>query len=246
MIFDFMLMHKDNKIPATTPCTDMKMLSLHGKISKKMDIDDYISAHIDPEPEPLAELYRHTHLHHLYPRMCSGHIQGRILRMLTAMAAPQRILELGTFTGYSALCFAEGMPAGCKLHTVEIDDEMEPELRARFAASERAADIELHIGDALTVVPGLDCHAPWDMVFIDADKRRYPDYYRMLLPRVRPGGFILADNTLWSNKMLDPEGCTDPQSRGIAEFNRMVADDRSVETVILPLRDGLTILRKKA
>ena len=206
-----------------------------------MELEDYIAAHIDAEPDVLHALYRRTHLTHLYPRMCSGHVQGRLLKMLTEMIRPSRILELGTFTGYSALCFAEGMPEGCTLDTVELDDEMEPELTALFAASPRASDIRLHIGDALTVVPALP--GTWDMVCIDANKRHYRGYLDMVIDRVPAGGFILADNTLWDGHILDDTTCRDAQSRAIAAFNDYVAAHPRLEKVILPVRDGLTIMR---
>lgn len=206
------------------------------------DLEAYISEHIDAEPEILRRLYRHTHLHHLYARMCSGHVQGRILRMLTAMIQPRRILELGTFTGYSALCFAEGMPADGELHTVEIDDENADELTQLFSSHPRGADIHLHIGDAREIVPTLP--GLWDLVFIDANKRHYTDYYKMILPRVRPGGYIIADNTLWDGKVLDPQAHADAQTAGILTFNDLVAADPRVEKVMLPVRDGMTIIRK--
>lgn len=205
-------------------------------------LDDYILAHISPEPLPLKQLYRHTHLHHLYPRMCSGHLQGRVLKMITTMINPRRVLELGTFTGYSALSIAEGMAPGGIIDTVEVDDEMEDELRQRFTRCGLPAEIRLHIGDALEIVPALP--GEWDMVYIDANKRHYVQYYRMILPRVVPGGFIVADNTLWDNKVLAEPAPHDMQTRGIIEFNDLVASDPRVETVILPLRDGLTLLRK--
>lgn len=205
-------------------------------------LDDYISAHISAEPQLLADTYRYTYLNHLYPRMCSGHVQGRMLKMLTSMLSPRRVLELGAFTGYSTLCIAEGMPADGELHTVEIDDEMEDELLERFARSEAASRIHLHIGDALDVVPALG--ADWDMVFIDANKRHYCEYFEMLLPLVKSGGYILADNTLWGGKVIETPAPTDPQSRGIMRFNDLVARDPRVETAIIPIRDGLTILRK--
>lgn len=206
-------------------------------------LEEYISRHISAEPELLSRTYRHTHLHHLYPRMCSGHVQGRLLKMFTAMISPRRILELGTYTGYSALCMAEGMPDDAELHTVEIDDEMEDELLARFAESTAADRIHLHIGDAEEIVPQLG--GMWDMVFIDANKRRYPEYYEMILPCVNPGGYIIADNTLWDGKVVESPAPTDPQSKGIMRFNDMVAKDARVETAIVAIRDGLTILRKK-
>lgn len=206
------------------------------------DIEAYIGEHTSAEPEHLYRLYRHTNLHHAYGRMCSGHVQGRLLKMFTAMIQPQRILELGAFTGYSTLCMAEGMPEGAVIHTVEIDDEWEDELRRTFGESDRAADIRLHIGDALDVVPALG--EVWDMVFIDADKRLYTDYLELVLPSVRPGGFILADNTLWSGKVLESPLPSDAQTQAIASFNRTVATDPRLEAVMLPVRDGLTILRK--
>lgn len=205
-------------------------------------LEEYILDHISPEPELLARLNRDTHVTHLYSRMCSGHLQGRILKMLTSMIRPQRILELGTFTGYSALCFAEGMPEGAEIHTVEIDDEVEDFARERFDRSPRSTDIHLHIGDAMDIVPQLE--GEFDLVFIDANKRLYTEYFEMVLPRVRTGGYILADNTLWDGKVANPEANHDPQTRGVMAFNDHIARDPRVETVILPLRDGLTIIRK--
>ncbi|MBQ9077252.1 MAG: O-methyltransferase [Muribaculaceae bacterium] len=207
------------------------------------ELEDYLLAHIDPEPEMLKRLNRDTHLFHLRPRMCSGHLQGRILKMLTSMIRPRRVLELGTFTGYSALCFAEGMPDDAELHTIEVDDELEEFIAERFSSSPYATRLHLHIGDALQIIPTLG--DGWDLVFIDANKRHYTEYYEMILPRVNHGGFILADNTLWDGKVLDPEANHDAQTRGILDFNGHVAHDQRVERVILPLRDGLTVIRKK-
>lgn len=205
-------------------------------------IEEYILSHISPEPPFLAALNRETHLHYLYSRMCSGHLQGRILKMLTAMILPKQILELGTFTGYSALCFAEGMPADAHLHTVEIEDELEEHLTSLFEASSYAERIHLHIGNALDIIPSFT--QKFDMVFIDADKRIYKKYYDEVFPKVNVGGYILADNTLWDGKIVDMEANHDAQSLGISEFNDFVVKDPRVETVILPLRDGLTVLRK--
>ena len=207
-------------------------------------IDQYIAEHISAEPKILADTYRYTHLHHLYPRMCSGHIQGRILKMLTSMIRPERVLELGAYTGYSALCMAEAMTPGTELHTVELDDELEDELRERFASSLQADIIRLHIGDCLQLIDPLSReHGPWDMVFMDANKRHYPQYLEALLPHIRPGGYILADNTLWDGKVAQTPAPTDPQSVGIMQFNDMVAADPRLEVAILPLRDGLTLIR---
>lgn len=209
-----------------------------------MDLEDYILQHISPEPEHLRRIYRDTYLHHLYPRMCSGHLQGRLLVMLTQMIKPKRVIELGAFTGYSTLCIAEGMPPDAELHTIEIDDEAAEELAETFAASPWARSIHLHVGAALDVVPTLPGH--WDMAFIDANKREYTQYYEALLPRMRPGAFILADNTLWGDKVFEPGARQDAQTRAIEHFNDVIAADTRVEKVILPLRDGLTLIRVKS
>ena len=205
-----------------------------------MNIDDYIETHIDSEPPVLSDLYRRTHLERLYPRMCTDHVQGRMLAMLTRMIRPQRILELGTFSGYSALCFAEAMPEGCVVDTVEIDDEYADELRDLF----EGRPINLHIGDAETLLPELLAENIYDMAFIDANKRRYLQYYNLLLPAMPQGAFILADNTLWGGKILD-ESAHDAQTAGIRTFNNAVAADPRVEKTIIPVRDGLTLIRKK-
>jgi|InofroStandDraft_1065614.scaffolds.fasta_scaffold00242_56 predicted O-methyltransferase YrrM len=206
-----------------------------------MTLEEYILAHSDQEPPLLAKLNRDVNLRLLYPRMCSGHLQGRILTMLTAMIAPRAALELGTYAGYSALCMAEGLPQGGHLDTVEIDDEMEEFIRARLAESPYGDRVSLHIGDCAEVLPSLG--RQYDMVYMDANKRTYCETYRMVLPMVRPGGFILADNTLWDGKVTAPEANHDPQTLGICRFNDMVAADPRVSRVILPLRDGLTLIR---
>lgn len=203
--------------------------------------EDYILSHISPEPEHLQRLYRHTHLTHLYPRMCSGHLQGRLLSMLVSMIRPRRVLELGTFTGYSALCLAETLPEGGEVHTVELDDEMEEELEALFASSPGGDRVKLHIGDAMQVIPTLD--EDWDLVYIDANKRDYTAYLDLLLPRLRPGSFIIADNTLWDGKVYDTAANHDPQTLGLDAFNTFVASHPRLSSVILPLRDGLTLIR---
>ncbi|MDE7473987.1 MAG: O-methyltransferase [Muribaculaceae bacterium] len=207
-------------------------------------LQQYILDHIDPEPPLLRQLARDVNVYLLYPRMCSGHLQGRILHMLTGMIAPRHVLELGTYAGYSALSIAEALAPDAHLHTIEIDDEMEDFILQRFAQSPAGSRITLHIGDACDILPQLG-DIVWDMVFIDANKRCYCEYYEMILPHVRPGGYILADNTLWDGKVTDPEHNYDAQTRGIMDFNDLVASDNRVEKVILPLRDGLTIIRKK-
>lgn len=203
-----------------------------------MTEEDYIAAHISPEPEHLRALYRHTHMHRLYPRMCTDHVQGRLLAMLTAMIRPRRVLELGTFTGYSTLCFAGSLPDGGHIDTVEVDDDYREDLLDLF----EDYPVTLHTGDASALLPGLLASSDYDLVFIDADKRRYCDYYRELRRHLRPGAYILADNTLWDDKVLNPDA-NDPQTRGIRDFNDLVAADSGVEKVILPVRDGLSLIR---
>jgi len=201
------------------------------------DTERYILEHIDAEPAVLAELNRTTHVRCLYSNMCSGHLQGRILKMLVRMISPRRVLELGTFTGYSALCLAEGLRPDGQLHTVEINDEDADELSERFASDPR---IHLHIGDALEIIPSLP--GGWDLAFIDANKRNYCDYLALLLPQMNPGSIILADNTLWGGKITDASS-HDAQTEGIRRFNDLVASMTHLKPVILPLRDGLTIMR---
>lgn len=207
------------------------------------ELEEYILNHIDKEDELLATLDRDTHLYHLRPRMVSGHLQGRILKMFCRMIRPQHILELGTFTGYSALCLAEGLCEGGEVHTIEIDDEIEDFTRSHLARSPYGNRIKLMIGDAVEIVPTLS--DTYDLVFIDANKRDYLKYYELVLPKVRPEGFILADNTLWDGKVVTDPHSRDAQTVGIERFNDFIATDNRVEKVILPLRDGLTILWKK-
>lgn len=207
------------------------------------ELEEYILAHISPEGEMLRRLNRETHLYHLRPRMCSGHLQGRLLKMFVRMIAPKAILELGTFTGYSALCLAEGIAPDGVVHTIEIDDELEDFIRAHFDASEYGSRIVLHIGDAEQIIPTLDTH--FDLVFIDANKRDYVAYYEMAMQVLNPGGFIIADNTLWDGKVVTCTEKIDAQTAGILAFNDHVAADDRVEVVIIPLRDGLTIIHKK-
>ena len=204
-------------------------------------LEEYILGHIDPEPDHLKKLNRDTHVTCLYANMCSGHLQGRLLKMLTRMIKPKRVLELGTFTGYSALCLAEGMEEGAEIHTIEITDELEEFILSHIDESPCGGRIHLHIGDASEILPAIG--GEWDLVFIDANKRRYTEYYEAVMPHVRQGGFIIADNTLWYGKVTD--GSHDAQTAGILEFNDHVASDPRVEKVMIPLRDGLTIIYKK-
>ena len=208
-----------------------------------MSLDDYILSHIDPESEYLHALWRDTQLKLSYGQMASGHLQGRLLKMLVEMIRPRRVIELGTFSGYSALSMAEGLPEGAELHTIEVYDENEDFLRRWIGGSPWADHIHLHIGDALDIIPTLGDR--WDLAFVDADKREYVKYYEMLLPRMNPGGVILADNTLWYGRITEEARASDLQTRGLQEFNDLVASDPRVEKVILPLRDGLSIIRKR-
>ena len=198
---------------------------------------------IDAESDYLKALYRATHVKLLRPRMASGHLQGRMLKMFVQMIRPQTVLEIGTYSGYSALCLAEGLPEGGMLHTFEINDEQEDFTRPWLENSPWAEKITFHIGDALVSVPQLGVR--FDLAFIDGDKRRYIEYYEMVLKYLNPGGYIIADNTLWDGHVLETPHPTDKQTIGIKTFNDLVARDSRVEKVILPLRDGLTIIRKK-
>ena len=200
--------------------------------------------HIDEEPEVLARIDHDTHVQNYYWHMCSGHLQGRLIKMLTQMINPRRVLELGTFSGYSALCLAEGLADDdCRVDTIEINDEQEDFIREHLALSPYSKRITLHIGDARDIVPSLDTR--YDLVFIDANKRQYVEYYELVMDHLNPGGYIIADNTLWAGKVVDPKAQREAQTRGIMAFNDRVKQDDRVEKVILPLRDGLTLIRKK-
>lgn len=208
-----------------------------------MTLDEYILGHIDAEGDYLHALWRDTQLRLSYGQMASGHLQGRVLKMLVEMAKPLKVLELGTFSGYATLCMAEGLGEEAELHTFEVFDENEDFLKKWLGGSPYKDRIHLHIGDALQLVPQMkEC---WDFAFIDADKREYVAYYEMLLPLMRPGGYIVADNTLWYGHVLEEPRESDAQTRGVQAFNDLVASDSRVEKVILPLRDGLTIIRVK-
>ena len=214
-------------------------------------LDPYIAAHIDPEGDYLYRLYRATNIHTIHGRMASGHLQGRLLKMLVEMIRPRYVLEVGTFSGYSALCMAEGLKTlmaeepqvARKLYTFEINDEMEDFTRPWIEGSGLAELIDFRIGDANQLAPQLG--VMFDMAFVDGDKRTYVETYETVLSLLNPGGFILADNTLWDGHVIDPAYDHDHQTQGIRAFNDHVAADTRVEKVILPLRDGLTIIRKK-
>lgn len=212
-------------------------------------LERYLHAHSSPEPELLAELDRETHRRTVQPRMLSGHLQGRLLELLVRMIRPRAVLEIGTFTGYSALALAAGLDDDATLDTIETDDELQELAQSFFDRSEHGHKIRLHIGSALELAPRLGRR--FDLVFIDGDKREYPAYYRMLMgdgggkPLVGSGAVLLADNILWSGKVIGPVARNDRHTQALLEFNRTVADDPRVENVILPLRDGLSVIRVK-
>ncbi len=212
-------------------------------------LEKYLHEHTAPEEPLLRELDRETHMREVAPRMLSGHLQGRLLELFVRMIRPQTVLEIGTFTGYSALSMAAGLTDGAVLHTIEVDDELEPLAQSYFDRSPHGRKIRLHIGSALDIAPMLGCR--FDLVFIDGDKREYPDYYRMLMgddggePLIHSGSVMIADNILWSGKVLQPVARNDRHTQALVEFNRMVTDDPRVENVIAPLRDGLNLIYVK-
>lgn len=217
-----------------------------------MTLSEYIERHSSPENEVLQRITRSTHLEVINPRMLSGHVQGRVLSMISQMIQPERILELGTFTGYSALCLAEGLTEKGKLLSIEHNDELEDMIRRNLALSPLGEKVELVIGDAKAVLQqlkeeGVKCKGKelFDLVFIDADKKEYCDYLDLVLPLMREGGWILADNTLWDGHIVDPAYDKDRQTVALRAFNDKVMQEERLEKVILPLRDGLTIIRVK-
>lgn len=205
-------------------------------------LEDYIESHISPEPEELNKIDRATNLYRLNGRMCSGHIQGRLLKMLVSMIKPLKVIELGTFTGYSALCMAEALDNEAELHTIESDEELEDEILTNLSCSPHGHKVILHVGEALNVLKTFNKNF-FDLALIDADKREYPEYFKVLFPLVKPGGYIIADNTLWDGHVT--EKCIhSSQTKGILEFNNLVVATPGVEVAMIPVRDGLTIIRK--
>lgn len=211
--------------------------------SQNIDLDNYIEEHTSPEDEILHELRRQTHLKLLRPRMVSGPVQGQLLTMLCRMIQPSAVLEIGTFTGYSAICMARGLEENAHIDTIERDDELESFIRPWFQKAELEKKITLHIGDALNVIQSID--KTFDLVFMDGDKREYPAYYSAVIPKMKPGGYILADNILWNGKVVEPTESHDDYTKGILNFNKTVKEDPRVEQVILPIRDGLMMIRIK-
>ena len=208
-------------------------------------LEKYIHDNSSPEDALLRELDRETHLRVINPRMISGHIQGKLLELIVKMFRPKNILEIGTFTGYSALCMAAGLEAGATIDTCEVDDELEPLAQSFFDRSPHGHKIKMHIGSALELAPQMG--KQFDLVFIDGDKREYPAYYNMLMDKglVHSGSIMLADNILWYGKVVQPVAHNDRHTEALIEFNRMVVEDNRVESVILPLRDGINIIRVK-
>lgn len=208
------------------------------------NITRYTEEHTVSESDLLSKINRDTNAKVLQARMLSGHLQGRILATFSHMIQPKRVLEIGTYTGYSALCFAEGLSADGIIHTIDINEELKDRITGYFQESAYAERIKLHIGNALEVVPELN--ETWDLVFIDADKENYVNYYNLVIDRLRPGGFIIADNVLWSGKVLSDPDTLDLDTRVLVEFNNMVQQDKRVENVLFPVRDGLMVCRKRA
>ena len=204
-------------------------------------IDAYVVAHSQPEPELLQQLTRETWQKVLAPRMLSGHLQGRVLSMLSKLIRPKNILEIGTYTGYSALCLAEGMQNDGALHTIDVNEELYDLQRKYFDASNYAENIIQHTGNALDIIPTLT--HDFDIVFIDADKRNYPNYLELLIPKLNTGAVLLSDNVLWSGKVVEAVAADDVDTKALLEYNRLLNEHPKLETVVLPIRDGLTISR---
>lgn len=206
-------------------------------------LDDYVVKHSENEPELLQQLTRETYQKIMQPRMLSGHYQGRVLSMISKLVNPKYILEIGTYTGYSALCLAEGLQKGGELHTIDINEELADFQRKYFTASNYGEHIHQYVGDALEVIPKLDI--TFDLVFIDADKENYANYFHLIIDKLKTGGIILSDNVLWSGKVVESLKKDDISTKAIMEYNQLLKNDKRIETVLLPIRDGLTISRKK-
>lgn len=204
-------------------------------------LSDYVENHSQPEPELLQKLNRETHQKIVQPRMLSGHLQGRVLSLISKLANPKYILEVGTYTGYSALCLAEGMQKTGEIHTIDINEELKTLQRKYFDLSEYGSRIFQHTGNALEIIPGFE--KKFDLAFIDADKENYCNYFEMIVPKMNPGGLILTDNVLWSGKVIEPLKADDIDTKGILEFNKLANSDKRVESILLPVRDGVMVSR---
>jgi predicted O-methyltransferase YrrM len=207
-----------------------------------LDLDTYTEKHTSAESAILQELNRQTHLQMLMPRMLSGHLQGKVLQMIVRMLRPMYVLELGTFTGYSAISMAEVLPAGAHLHTIEKNDELQQFIKQYIAKAGLEERITLHIGNAVDIIPGLDF--PWDLIFLDADKPNYPNYFQLLAPKLKKGAWIVADNVLWGGKVVDNPDTFDEYTEGITSYNKLIQDSPYFENVMLPIRDGLLVAQK--
>lgn len=208
------------------------------------ELENYINQYTEREPDHLYRLNRETHIKVLQPRMLSGHLQGRVLSMLSHMIKPKRVLEIGTYTGYSALCMAEGLAEGGEIHTIDINDELEEMVQEHVERAGFTGRIHMHIGNALDIIPKLS--GSFDLVFIDADKTNYSNYFDLIIDRLAPGAYIIADNVLWSGKVLDAkEVDKDPDAAAIHAFNQKIQADDRVQNVLFPVRDGLMVIRKK-
>ncbi len=205
------------------------------------ELENYIEKHSEKEPDLLAALNKETYQKILLPRMLSGHFQGRVLSMLSKLIRPVNILEIGTFTGYAALCLCEGMQENGQLHTIDIKEELETIQRKYFDKSPWGSQIFQHLGEAIDIIPTLELK--FDLVFIDADKENYLNYFELILPKMNKGGIILSDNVLWSGKVLEPLQKNDNSTKVLIEYNKLLKNDTRVETVLLPIRDGLTVSR---
>jgi caffeoyl-CoA O-methyltransferase len=205
-------------------------------------IEKYVENHTTPEPEVLKKLNRETHAQTLMPQMLSGHVQGRFLKMMSTMINPKYVLEIGTFTGYSSICLSEGLKEGGVLHTIDINEELTSVVKRYLKEAGAGEKVKVHVGNALNIIPTLK--ETFDLVFIDADKNNYKNYYNLVIDKVRKGGYILADNVLWSGKVVDPKEMEDEDTRTIVEYSDMVMKDKRVENVLVPIRDGLMISRK--
>lgn len=206
------------------------------------EIDKYILNHSSGEDPVLTELNRETYLKALNARMISGHPQGILLEIISKLVNPESVLEIGTYTGYSAICLAKGLKPGGFVYTIEMNDELEPFHKKYFKRSGLADRIKVFTGDALKIIP--EMHLTFDLIFIDADKQNYPQFYNLVIDKLRPGGIILADNVLWNGKVIDPNESDDPETKAIIKFNEMVKSDNRVEVIIIPLRDGISLIRK--
>lgn len=206
-------------------------------------LDEYITVHSENEPKLLQQLSRETHQKILQPRMLSGHYQGRVLSMISKLVTPQIILEIGTYTGYSALCLAEGLQKNGELHTIDTNEELVDFQRKYFDESQYGKQIHQHLGNALDIIPQLKLN--FDIVFIDADKENYSNYFHLIIHKLNPGAIILSDNVLWSGKVIEPIKKGDRDTKALIAYNKLLKDDHRIETVLLPIRDGLTLSRKK-